>query len=85
MRIGDNWVRALARLWEGKAQLEALHDPKAAAPLLRQAFELYGIMGDNDGQGRCLLALGQALGQLRNCPSMAWTVCACLVGRKLGA
>lgn len=60
VRVGDNWVRALARLYEGKAHLYGLHDPKTAEPLLQQAAELYGRVNDLDGRARCLIELGVA-------------------------
>lgn len=59
-RNGDNWVRAQARLFEGRAWLDAAHDAAKAEALLSQAVELYGGLGDQYNQGRALLALGEA-------------------------
>ncbi len=65
VRTGDNWVRAMARLFEGSAQLHGLHDARAAEPLLRQAVQLYGSVNDLDGQARCLIELGVAYTALK--------------------
>ncbi len=66
-RIGDIWVRAQARLFEGRAWLDAAHDPKKAEPLLAQAVELYAGLQDQYNQARSLQGLGEAhreMGQL---------------------
>ena len=59
-RTGDNWVRAQARLFEGRAWLDAAHDAKQAEPLLAQATELYAKLGDGYNQARALQGLGEA-------------------------
>lgn len=59
-RAGNSWVRAMARLFEGRAWLDAGHEPAKAAPLLAQATELYGALNDATSQGRAMLALAEA-------------------------
>lgn len=65
VRAGDVWTRAMARLFQGRAVLNGLHDPAKAAPLLKQAAELYGAVGDGDGRARCLADFAEALAAQR--------------------
>lgn len=59
-RSGNTWARAMARLFEGRAWLDAAHAPEKAVPLLQQAMELYRGLNDVYDEGRAQLALGEA-------------------------
>lgn len=59
-RAGNTWVRAMARLFEGRAWLDTAHDPAKAAPLLAQSVDLYGALNDPASRGRAMLGLAEA-------------------------
>jgi CHAT domain-containing protein len=67
-RIGFTHVRAMARLFEGAAVLDAAHDAKAALPLLLQAATLYASVNDREGQMSAWLKVGRARSQLLEIP-----------------
>ena len=75
-------VDSHGRFVDFDASYHSLHDPGIRIP--GEAIAVHGITNAK-GQGTLALPNLSAGAWLRNCPSMAWTVRACLVGRKPAA